>query len=1129
MAVVAVMGATGEVSAQVLANDPSGYPIRVIPRYLFAGTTYQFSTDWTLSSVPGSTPDSVLSLLKQGQNLAVAGADGCNTSSGWDWYPSCFSYTPSSSGWYSLILYAYQTISPGVTTVWQRTGTGGWGNISAGDVTFGGGVGYTNFTLSQRVYLQSQLRPGQNAYHVILSAEPNHWRIRRWNEANGRVGDTAMIWLSTASSGDQVGSRVQVVGTVFAAQAGPVKLLQNHFFSSDWDADGLSGPLENALGTCDYTTPVWGFDCGTLPGCDEGPYDPLCVDSLRDTDHDGLRDDLEVFGYDHALLHLSRWGADPRHMDVFIEMDVFDQDETTPSTCSGGTCTDCEGFDWVPGGMLAALGQTSPDNQPFDRIEEVYEQAPGYVNPDGQLGINVHFDVGVANPDPFDTRWGDWGGGGTCVPLDCGEGEYDYERAFNGECGLTAIETMRKWVFLYGVDRPGSGGQTGGPPGNRNMYTAASAVTHAHEIGHMGWLNHGGPIGSTGDGSNQPIGQPTANFRRNYRSRINYYYQNVGSWAAAIGWWDDVSFSHGGWVTPMSTRIAPETCPAGPSEDLAALEALGVAGGAAEWVVDNPTGCDHVDWNQSGTPTSPDIQGVPTWNRARANYDRHARWRYTFGPASPSIWRETPSSAVIDGAHLVTAHIERGGGPAGGDYPRVVFRADTDGDCNIYPFDPRETEWRYPPCFYDDWIFRPPSPLGPTFDFYAQAVAVASAPVMAGSVQREGAVVVWHVGSAFGEPTPHLEWATVTVEPHPTYIWPSMTMNWQPKGIIPGTDGTVSTAADELELVRVPGTDEVLLFFEDLAGVQRQVSLPPLAESWSPINDTGFDSDQPVAATTTADGRLLAVSYDASLGYMYLREWSPAVPASEGTWPAPALAFDVCMSSKPAIVDHPDLDEPLLTRTTVFYRECIGNLYTMKMIQRSLTSPVNFEPPMQWNAEANHHRGTGGLEAIYDARAGIDQGVRGIRLHHRSMVGCYDEDEEQQVCSESDQCAGFPALLTLKGCSTTSSVNDFYTLPLFTPFALGDDPSMYADYDDWRTMQWGYCESVASQSWHAPDGYSAFNYTSYRDWTRCGPMPRHLEPTPGGMAYTAFPDVGNEDRTLYPWLYVGGQVTCEGP
>ena len=246
---------------------------------------------------------------------------------------------------------------------------------------------------------------------------------------------------------------------------GPVNIYANDVGDgSDGDGDGLGRSLEAQLGTCDNTV---------APGCGD-------VYNTQDTDHDGLTDEAEVFGVDDmwSPQHLPRWGADPLHKDMFVEVDYQDV------------------FDSMP-------------LQPSDVAELQAYFAAGLAsdlaNPDGEDGVHLHLDIGVEPTDPADlTLYGDWGGSNEAP-----EGT-SYKVGPN-----TYREPVRAQLFRYAMLAYGHGGGQGWMPGDRLGYHLNSTdrfpETFAHELGHTMNLNHYG---------HKDWG--AANCKPNYPSLMNY-------------------------------------------------------------------------------------------------------------------------------------------------------------------------------------------------------------------------------------------------------------------------------------------------------------------------------------------------------------------------------------------------------------------------------------------------------------------------------------------------------------------------------------------------------------------------------------------------------------------------------
>jgi hypothetical protein len=104
-----------------------------------------------------------------------------------------------------------------------------------------------------------------------------------------------------------------MIGEGFPDQTRPVRLVRNDraLAGHDPDGDALGSELEKQIGTCSTTREVVGnWDCSRS------------VDA-RDTDGDGLQDGVELLGSLTGAPYqlLPRWGANPLHKDIFIEVD----------------------------------------------------------------------------------------------------------------------------------------------------------------------------------------------------------------------------------------------------------------------------------------------------------------------------------------------------------------------------------------------------------------------------------------------------------------------------------------------------------------------------------------------------------------------------------------------------------------------------------------------------------------------------------------------------------------------------------------------------------------------------------------------------------------------------------------
>jgi hypothetical protein len=256
-------------------------------------------------------------------------------------------------------------------------------------------------------------------------------------------------------------------------------------FNGDTDGDGLANYLEAQIGTSA---------------------------SNRDTDGDGIFDYQEVIGLKLGADEedLPRYGADPRHGDLFVEMDTSFWD----------------------GGPEAPTVSDNPATEiTVSRMADMFARLSRWSNPDGTTGIRLHVDGNTTCSDP--TMCGDWGG----------TNHYRHECVNPSEA--TARANMAPWrhgVFHYtlrtckGASSPDAISAIS-RIGNTN--NADNGEVWAHELGHQfGLKHHGDPLHPEEGKLNHTVAYP---------STMNYGYQN------RIGGDENARFSAG-----RMGRIRPE-------------------------------------------------------------------------------------------------------------------------------------------------------------------------------------------------------------------------------------------------------------------------------------------------------------------------------------------------------------------------------------------------------------------------------------------------------------------------------------------------------------------------------------------------------------------------------------------
>ena len=300
---------------------------------------------------------------------------------------------------------------------------------------------------------------------------------------------------SAFAPGGLTGLRNAMIAGRWPDATGELHLIRNdaNLPGHDPDGDGLGTQLEAAIGTCSSRTGM----VGTL-SCAQ-------VTDPRDTDGDGLPDGLEVIGIrplpflpDPPFLALPRWGADPRHKDVFIEVDFGKSRREEPAQRMSP-------YTAQTFAAIYADAQAAPVTRTL--------HARQLHNPDLQPGVSVHFDIGV-DPPAGSSRatlvtYGDWGGFSTVEPVCDGNG---CQRAQAANVYDAMMDPNRRGVFHYALGDPGSGGQAA--PGIALNLPMGNARAAAHEFGHTLDLAHEGKA-------------PGLNCSPAYPSLMNYAFLSI--------------------------------------------------------------------------------------------------------------------------------------------------------------------------------------------------------------------------------------------------------------------------------------------------------------------------------------------------------------------------------------------------------------------------------------------------------------------------------------------------------------------------------------------------------------------------------------------------------------------------
>jgi hypothetical protein len=349
------------------------------------------------------------------------------------------------------------------------------------------------------------------------------------------------------------GIKTLMIGAPVGDGAKPLRMVRNDAGISghDSDGDGLGYQLEAQAQTCATSTDSYGaFACSTAA-------------DLRDTDSDGISDGWELLGRDFNGAHvaLPLMGANPRHKDLFLEVDYR---RLTQAENAAGLSRK------MPANVAVEIAQTYGDFNTIDPLISLYH-ATQVGNPDQIKGISVHIDNGVAPTSPANaTIHGDWGGYNTIDAVMNANGEFDGPDV--GQLWKTNMAPARRGIFYYTPGHLGGGAQCQLGAMFCGFGLESSALD-VHEVLHSLNLDHSGPAGIA------PLG---VNCKPNYPSAVSYAYINQRL------------LSDGRDRSPLNNASLREWAAVSPSNTdyLADLQTI------FKYKVDVTNG--HVDWDRNG-------------------------------------------------------------------------------------------------------------------------------------------------------------------------------------------------------------------------------------------------------------------------------------------------------------------------------------------------------------------------------------------------------------------------------------------------------------------------------------------------------------------------------------------------
>ncbi|MCB9555868.1 MAG: hypothetical protein H6707_07155 [Deltaproteobacteria bacterium] len=429
---------------------------------------------------------------------------------------------------------------------------------------------------------------------------------------------TAQLKQVDDDSGVELGARLAlgeeswvIVGSLDAASAGHLSLLL-HDPRVDSDGDGLGDGLERGRCLCAVANEITacGFDC-------------RAARTAQDSDGDGLSDAAELRGIDDPAFPqlLPRWGANPLHKDLFVEVDLAQwiDSKADPAVLHFGR---------PPTISDASLGARA-----FARLPEMG-------NPDQLPGVALHLDTG----EPCASL--PLGINADCGPLCsldqsgrriCGTTPY----APNNAGHRAGLSTQRRGLFHVAVSDCLIAGSAPGSPADHLEYDCDRISAMVHELGHNLGLRHYGDPG-TGTGNCKP----------NYPSVMNYAYSDRFAGGREIHFSTGEMLGDGGELDPRNIDETRRL--GGPNADISWLAARPFYYTLFDCLEPPARGC-RVDFNRDGRIDSSVrayLSPMPNYGAICENDHGNARQVLDIDGIQPSAGAAALVSELASGAKL---------------------------------------------------------------------------------------------------------------------------------------------------------------------------------------------------------------------------------------------------------------------------------------------------------------------------------------------------------------------------------------------------------------------------------------------------------------------------------------------